>query len=429
MSVTIGLLITLGVQTGVALANQKWNSENAKAIRDIQRAHKKDAQNAMLRRDREKFERARELQIQMEFESQQERIKSLNQDFLNSFKKMAHNATLASHYPLKVSPYVISKTVLPISDAQLSNTRQEVLCILTTSNNNTFNKEVLPYLDETLSQAVARYWNGSCLNNVCYYQGMWDNKKDYCEEDIKNVKAVINSPTLSLTPFFVMGVDGNHQLYLKVRLWGMACDCCELADTGIVYSSLPVSYNNDDIQKILAEIYPLAICVVGQLVDVFYWTVGNQAPVLPHLVASGAIPVSQKLKAELTEAYAELYMTLSLGCGTSSKLLPTQDSETLQHNAIASLLNFPERSFDFLRSCLELTKKSGISNRIIESAAQALYHAGTEEGRLPIPLIDVRRLDYDDMALLTTLIDIAHKSGNTQIAKQLATLISRKIVL
>lgn len=226
-----------------------------------------------------------------------------------------------------------------------------------------------------------------------------------------------------------MGVDGNHQLYLKVRLWGMACDCCELADTGIVYSSLPVSYNNDDIQKILAEIYPLAICVVGQLVDVFYWTVGNQAPVLPHLVASGAIPVSQKLKAELTEAYAELYMTLSLGCGTSSKLLPTQDSETLQHNAIASLLNFPERSFDFLRSCLELTKKSGISNRIIESAAQALYHARTEEGRLPIPLIDVRRLDYDDMALLTTLIDIAHKSGNTQIAKQLATLISRKIVL
>ena len=204
MSVTIGLLITLGVQAGVALANQKWNSENAKAIRDIQRTYKKDAQNMMLRRDREKFEHARELQMQMEFESQQERIRSLNQDFLNSFKKMAHNATLVSHYPLKVSPYVISKTVLPISDAQLSNTRQEVLCILTTSNNSAFNKEVLPYLDETISQAVARYWNGNSLSNVCYYQGMWDNKKDYCEENIENVKAVINSPTLTLTPFFVL---------------------------------------------------------------------------------------------------------------------------------------------------------------------------------------------------------------------------------
>lgn len=429
MSVTIGLLITLGVQAGVALANQKWNSENAKAIRDIQRTYKKDAQNMVLRRDREKFEHARELQMQMEFESQQERIRSLNQDFLNSFKKMAHNATLVSHYPLKVSPYVISKTVLPISDAQLSNTRQEVLCILTTSNNSAFNKEVLPYLDETISQAVARYWNGNSLSNVCYYQGMWDNKKDYCEENIENVKAVINSPTLTLTPFFVLGDDGNHHLYLKVRLWGMECDCCELADTGIVYPSLPVSYNMDDIQMLLAGIFPLAICAVGQLVDVFYWTIRNQAPVLPHLIASGAISISQKLKAELSEAYAELYMTLSLGYGTSNKLLPTQDSETLQHNALASLLNFPERSVDFLRSCLELTEKSDMSNRIIESAAQALYHARTEEGHLPIPLMNVRRLDYDDMALVTTLINIANKSGNTQVAKQLATLVSRKIAL
>lgn len=429
MSVTIGLLITLGVQAGVALANQKWNSENAKAIRDIQRTYKKDAQNMMLRRDREKFERARELQMQMEIESQQERIRSLNQDFLNSFKKMAHNATLVSHYPLKVSPYIISKTVLPISDAQLSNTRQEVLCILTTSNNSAFNKEVLPYLDETISQAVARYWNGNSLSNVCYYQGMWDNKKDYCEEDIENVKAVINSPTLTLTPFFVLDDDGSHHLYLKVRLWGMECDCCELADTGIVYPSLPVSYNMDDIQMLLAGFFPLAICVVGQLVDVFYWTIRSQAPVLPHLIASGAISISQKLKAELSEAYAELYMTLSLGYETSNKLLPIQDSETLQHNALASLLNFPERSIDFLRSCLELTEKSDMSNRIIESAAQALYHARTEEGHLPIPLMNVRRLDYDDMALVTTLIDIANKSGNTQVAKQLVTLVSRKIAL
>lgn len=429
MSVAIGLLITLGVQAGVALANQKWNSENAKAIRDIQCTYKKDTQNMMLHRDREKFEHARELQMQMEFESQQERIRSLNQDFLNSFKKMAHNATLVSHYPLKVSPYVISKTVLPISDAQVNNTRQEVLCILTTSNNSTFNKEVLPYLDETISQAIARYWNGNSLSNVCYYQGMWDNMKDYCEEDIENIKAVINSPTLTLTPFFVMAVDGSHHLYLKVRLWGMECDCCELADTGIVYLSLPVSYNMDNIQKLLADIFPLAICVVGQLVDVFYWSIRNQTPVLPHLVASGAIPIPQQLKAELVESYAELYMTLSLGYGTSNKLLPTHDSETLQHNAIASLLNFPERSIDFLKSCLELMKKSDMSNRVIESAVQALYHARTEEGHLPIPQMNVRRLDYDDMAFVTTLIDIANKSGNTQVAKQLATLISRKIAL
>jgi hypothetical protein len=43
--------------------------------------------------------------------------------------------------------------------------------------------------------------------------------------------------------------------------------------------------------------------------------------------------------------------------------------------------------------------------------------------------MNVRRLDYDDMALVTTLINIANKSGNTQVAKQLATLVSRKIAL
>lgn len=429
MSATLGLLATMAVQAYVALSNQKWNSENARVIRDIQREYKKDAQNKQMRRDCEKFKRSRELQMQMEFESQQERIKSLNQDFLNSFKKMAHNATLKSHYPLKVSPYIIGRTVLPISNAQLSSIREELLCILTTSNNNAFNKDVLPYLDEMLCQAVALYWNGRSKNSVCYYQGIWNNNKDYCDEDIENVKAVINSPTLTLTPFFIKSVDGQHHMHLKVRLWGMECDRCELTDTGIVYPSLPTSYTTEDIQTLLINIYQLAICVVGQLVDVFYWTIGNQTPVFPHLVANGAITISQKLKDELTENYTELYKVLALGCAPDIKMLPTKDNETFRCNAMASMFNFPERSINFLKSCLELTKVSDTSSQIIEQAVQTLYYTRAEDKHMPISLIDVRRLDYDDMALVTTLIGLAYKSGNTQVAERLTTLISRKIRL
>ena len=124
-----GTLITIGVQIGVSYLNQKWNNENAEKIRQLQREAKKASQERAIRRDYERFVRSCQFQLEMESNNRRERIENMNKDFLDSFKKMAHNATLASHYPLRISPYIIEKSVLPCFGTEMGNVRQEVLCI------------------------------------------------------------------------------------------------------------------------------------------------------------------------------------------------------------------------------------------------------------------------------------------------------------
>ncbi len=176
MLFNLGTAVTMCVQVYVSYKTQKQNRENAERIRQIQWEAKKSSQENSLRRDYERFLRSCQFQIEMENESRKERLAGLNQEFLNSFKKMAHNATLASHYPLRISPYIIQKSVVPSVAERLEVTREEILCILTNSNEQSFNAEVLPYIDEMLCRNIAQHWNKGSMHNVCYYQGIWDSK-------------------------------------------------------------------------------------------------------------------------------------------------------------------------------------------------------------------------------------------------------------
>lgn len=57
-----GTLVTIGVQIGVSYLNQKWNSENAEKIRQLQREAKKASQERAIRRDYERFVRSCQFQ-------------------------------------------------------------------------------------------------------------------------------------------------------------------------------------------------------------------------------------------------------------------------------------------------------------------------------------------------------------------------------
>lgn len=72
---------------------------------------------------------------------------------------------------------------------------------------------------------------------------------------------------------------------------------------------------------------------------------------------------------------------------------------------------------------------SDISNTLIEQTMLGIYKANTGDVQKFLQEINVGLLNYDDMALVTTLIKIANKSGNTEIGKRLTSLISRKIRL
>ena len=421
MLFTFGTAVTMLVQVGVSYYNQKRNRENTERIRQIQRKAKQASQENSLRRDYERFLRSCQFQIEMENESRKERFAGLNQEFLNSFKKMAHNATLASHYPLRISPYIIQKSVVPSVEERLEYTREEILCILTNSNEQTFNTDVLPYIDEMLCRSIAQHWNKGSMHNVCYYQGIWDSKKTFYDEDIDNIKAVICSPTLTISPFFI-----KEQLYFKIHLWGMGCSDNAMIDTGVNIKSLL----SNEIDETLSLLKPTLLCAIGLMVDFFYWTTNYQAPLLPLLLSNGTIQISSEMKNEMIVSYDTLYKSLALGqVAEDNTLITTDKRQALENSSELNMFNFPNRCIGFLKSCIALMGASDTSNTLIEQTMLALYKANTGEFQKSLQEINVGLLNYDDMELVTMLIKIANKSGNTIIAERLTTLIIRKIRL
>ena len=421
MLITLGTAVTMLVQVGVSYYNQKKNRENAEKIRQIQQEAKQASQENSLRRDYERFLRSCQFQIEMENESRKERLAGLHQEFLDSFKKMAHNATLASHYPLRISPYIIQKSVVPSVAEQLEDTREEILCILTNSNEQAFNADVLPYIDEMLCQDIAQHWNKGSMHNVCYYQGIWDSKKNFYDEDIENIKAVICSPTLTISPYFI-----KEHLNMKINLWGMGCSNHTIINTGIDIETLLTN----DIDETLSLLKPVLLCAIGLMVDFFYWTTSNQAPLLPLLLSRGTIQISSEMKNEMIVSYDTLYRSLALGqVAEEHTLISTDKRKALENSSELNMFNFPNRCIGFLKSCVALMGASDTANTLIEQTMLGLYKANIGEVNKSLQEINVGLLNYDDMELVTTLIKIANKSGNTEIAERLTTLISRKIRL
>lgn len=418
-----GMLVTIGVQIGVSYLNQKWNSENAEKIRQLQREAKKASQERAIRRDYERFVRSCQFQLKMESNSRRERIENMNQDFLDSFKKMAHNATLASHYPLRISPYIIEKSVLPCFGTEMEDVRQEVLCILTSSNDKTFNSIILPNLDEAICLAIAQFWNKGSLHNICYYQGIWDDRRPFCDEDIDNVKAVVCSPTLTITPYIE-----KQRLLLKMHLWGVGQPHDITIDTGVSYEALAAPYSAQNIQALLSAICPMILCSIGQMIDVYYWGAYYQAPLLPRLLSKGAISLSDEMRNEIIASYDVLYRSLALGqIVADSGKITTDNKQALEQVTTMNMFNFPDRNIGFLKSCTNLMGISETSGKLIEHTMMALYEANTGQKCTSISNVDVRLLNYDDMKIVSELIDIANGSSNFTIAKRLTDLIVRKI--
>ena len=421
MLFNFGTAITMLIQVGVSFFNQESNKKNTEKIRKIQRESKQLSQENSLRRDYERFIRSCQCQIEMENESRRERIASLNQNFLNSFKQMAHNATLADHYPLRISPYIIQRSVVPLVAEQLENTREELLCILTNSNEQRFNKDVLPYIDEMLCCNIAQHWNKGSMHNVCYYQGIWDSKKTFLDEDIDNIKAIICSPTLAITPYFI-----NEQLYIKINFWGMGCSNNSIVKTGININSLL----SNEIDKTLSLLKPILLCTIGLMVDFFYWTTNYQAPIFPTIVSKGLIKYNDDDILSIYNAYTELYRTFVLG-NLENKNDIDQESKTLVKDIVdINQFNFPKRCISFLDSITEIPAVIPAlhSGSLIFDSIQSIYKAKTDSDIESLSNIDVKLLDKKDIDLVNDLITISKKYNNVVITKELIDIIKRKIL-
>lgn len=420
-----GTLITMGVQIGVSLINQHYNKRNLEKIKKMQQEAKSTAQNRALERDYQKFQRSCEYQCQIEEEAHKERLKTIEHELLNSFDKMAHDANLNSHYPLNISPYIISRSVIPITGTQLNHSRQEVLCILTNSNDKLFNNDVVPYIDKTLCNLIASYWNKNSLHTMCYFSNAWNERRSFCDEDIDNLKSTISTPTITVTPYFERNENGEYAIVIKLNMWGIGSEVfCQLP-TEVRFPSKPVKYSTEQIDDIVTKLILSMICVVAQAIDVYYWKAYHLPPLFPILLSKRTISLSNEMRNEIIVLYDVLYRSLALGQATTD--FANDNMQALELTTAMNILNFPHRNIGFLKSCINLMGASETSDKLIEQTMMIMYDTITGHKSTSIQCIDVRLLNYDDMKIVSELIDLANGSGNFTIAKRLTDLIVRKI--
>lgn len=417
----------MGVQIGVSLINQHYNKKNLEDIKKIQQKAKSDIQKNMLERDYQKFQRSCEYQYKIEEESHAERLKAIENEFLSSFDKMAHNANLVSHYPLNISPYIISRSVIPINGTQFKHSRQEVFCVLTNSNDKVFNKEVVPYVDDTLCNLIASYWNKDSLHTMCYFSNTWNECLSFCDEDIDNLKSTIATPTIAVTPYFEKNEEGGYLLIVKLNMWGIGSEVsCQLS-TGIQFDTIPIKYSTQEIDKTVAKLIPPMICAIAQAIDVYYWETYHLPPLLPSLISDGKILLDDiTMKRTFREAYVTLYNTLVLGWTSNvEKTIP--DTSLVSDVALVNQCNNPYVNIKFLNDLSLFIDSSEEIETLIRNSFVYLYESRTGDKYESTSAIKLSLLQKSDMDLIRLLIRIAKQTQNHLLTEDLLSVVKNKI--
>lgn len=428
MDIIIGTLLTMAIQAGTSIINQKYSKEGLDEIKKRQQEFKSATQERSIRRGYEKLKRSCEFQLKIEKDNHEERLRNIDQDFLNAFSKMAHNAALVSHYPLMISPYIIKSSVVPFYCTEIGNLRKEIFCILSNSNNKAFNSNVLPILDDMLCNIISAIWNENSMHTVCYYSNVWKENSLYCDEDIENLKTIIVTPTITVTPYFESREQG-HVLTIKVNLWGIGMDLSVSIDTSVKFKTLPTKdeYSINDIYDITSRLFPEIVCAIAQNVDVYYWANYYQAPILPSILEKGLIRVDQQTIDEYGRAYIELYEAMALGILKQADM-SMNDVALLKDVAYINQCNFPDRILGFLHNATDIQPTQEDSDRIIMNTLSYLYESKSDAKFESLSAIDVNLLDKGDMDQITEMIAIAKKCNNTLLTKQLIDIVKRKLL-
>ena len=416
----------MGVQIGVSLINQYYSKKNLEEIKEMQQKAKKAAQKKSLERDYQKFQRSCEYQYKIEEEAHTERLKSIEQEFLTSFDKMAHNANLSSHYPLNISPYIISRSVIPISGMQLNHSRQEVFCILTNSNDKIFNKEVVPYIDNILCNLIASYWNKDSLHTMCYFSNTWNDQHPFCDEDIDNLKSTIATPTIAVTPYIERKEEGEYTIVVKLSMWGIGSEVSCQLPTGMRFDAIPVKYTTQQIDKIISKLIPPIICATAHTIDVYYWEAYHLPPILPALISNNIIQLDSEVRNSFKDAYLAFYNTLVLGEESdTTNSLP--DTSLLKDVALINQCNYPDNNIKFLNDLSLLLDLPEEAESIIRNSFIYLYECSTGEKFESISSVRVDLLHKYDIDLIRSLIIMAKKNRNPLLSDDLVSVVKNRI--
>lgn len=425
----VGAFFTIAIQVGAAYLNYSTNKKTVAKIKSMQRENRKADLEHGHKRNEKKFRTSCEFQYQMEVTGHQQRMNDINDDFINAFDLTAHSYAM-SNYPLLISPYFISKSVIAKCGTEVDNFREELLAILTSSNDKDFNELILPELDLKLNDVISEHWNHKSLHTVCYYPEIWNLNHLYSDEHIQNLQANIKTPTIAVTPYFVKDKD-QTRIEIKVNFWtkedqeGNGCSrFSSSVPTGIEIVKPIIQYSVGELNQLTTELFNYIICMLGVQADLHYWATSYQTPMLPYLIVKNKIDCGVSIKSVCSKSYVNSYQTLVLGHADSND----NEMELVRDLAEINLYNHPERSVQFLNSIIELTQDQDDTRDLIFDTIYSVYNIRTGYSIENINELNVKYLEIDDIKLLNYLSTMLIKYNFISEARYLSEIIKARIM-
>lgn len=424
----VGVFGTVAIQVGLACVNYYTNKKTVAEIKRMQQENRKADHEHGYKRNHEKFRASCAFQDQMEVDSHQQRMKDINDDFINAFELTAH-AYAMSNYPLMISPYFISKSVIAKCGTELDNFRQELLCIFTNSNDEHFNALIYPEIDMRLNESISEYWNHKSLHTVCYYPEIWNTAHLYSDEKILNLQANIKTPTITITPYFEKDNDRTN-IVIKVNFWNRADEnnngsrLTFSVPTGIEIAKPINQYTDEERNELISELFNFIICILGVQADLHYWATSYQAPLLPSLISNDKIECGDLIKNCCISSYVDSIKKLVLG------QVDTDNTEmsVVRDLAEINLYNHPERSIEFINSIINLTQDKDVTLDLIFETIYSIYKIRTGNSVSNIEELNVKYLGIDDIKIFNDLVIMLRKCDFLNESNKVAEVIKKRIM-
>lgn len=289
------ILANVGISAFNTWRNSSKSNELQRKQEEFRRASEDRNRQLMWKLLREGNQIAEE----MEAEMHEKRLEDLTRDFDNIITGTAYQATINT-WPLSVLPIVMKNQSLGNIIAN-KNEGIAMHCILTPSNNASFNQKVLPEIDRQLEDFFNLHWSTLSKHPVLYYSHAWKSGVHPTGVEITQLKSCLpNLPTMVVTPYFKPNEAG---LVFKLNIWGVGYEIKgdEVMPTDFSYKGDTYSVDcdfvcNEDVKyTTIEEFVPYLQCMIGFVADRYFWEGHGKSPILPSLIKLGVVSTDGRL--------------------------------------------------------------------------------------------------------------------------------------
>ncbi len=279
------------INAGLSLFNNCRNTDQNRKLQEKQQEFARAANERNKQLMWQLMQEGQEIALEMEAEAHQNRLDDIKTDFDRILKNIAFSAAINT-WPLKVLPIVMKNQALGHLTAS-NNENIAMHCILTPSNCKEFNKEILPLVENALSDFCNLYWSTLSKRPIIFYSGAWKTGTVPTGPEIMSLRSNLSTlPTLMITPFF----HPERGLIFKLNAWGIGTNlsdseikCDDFSYAKRYEANMNYVGDSDLKDKTIKELIPYLECMVGYVADQYFWSAHNEAPILPSLLAMNAV--------------------------------------------------------------------------------------------------------------------------------------------